>query len=147
MKKKIAEILINKKGLHEYEILETYTTGIVLDGGEVKSLRYGNAGFSGASVTVRGGEAFLMNFHIPLYQGSSKTVTYDPYRPRKLLLTKKEINTLLGTEKRKGLTIIPIKIYNRGRFVKLEIGVAKKKRNVDIREKLKKRIDTRENTA
>jgi SsrA-binding protein len=134
----------NRKARFNYEILEKYETGIELLGAEVKSVRGGQMSLEGAFVIIRGGEAFLINASIPPYQPKNAPKDYDPLRNRKLLLTKKEINELAGSEKNKSLTIVPISVYNKGRKIKVEIALVKGKKKFDKRETLKKRDTERE---
>lgn len=134
----------NRKARFDYEILEKYKSGIELLGTEVKSVRLGRMSLEGAFVIARGGEAFLINSNIPAYQPKNADKNYDPLRNRKLLLTKKEIAELAGSEKNKSLTIIPISVYNKGRKIKLEIALVKGKKKHDKRESIKKRDVDRE---
>ena len=134
----------NRKARFNYEILEKYEAGIELLGMEVKSVRGGRMSLEGAFVIVRGGEAFLINANIPPYQPNNTSKDYDPLRNKKLLLTKKEIATLAGSEKNKSLTIVPISVYNKGRKVKVEIALVKGKKKQDKRESIKKRETDRE---
>ncbi|MEK7471510.1 MAG: SsrA-binding protein SmpB [Patescibacteria group bacterium] len=134
----------NRKARFNYEFLEKYETGIELLGTEVKSVRGGQMSLEGAFIIIRGGEAFLINANIPPYQVKNAPKDYDPLRNRKLLLTKKEIAELVGSEKNKSLTIVPISVYNKGRKIKVEIALAKGKKKFDKRETLKKRDTDRE---
>ncbi|MBI2631342.1 SsrA-binding protein SmpB [Candidatus Nomurabacteria bacterium] len=134
----------NRKARFNYEILEKYETGIELLGTEVKSVRGGQMSLEGAFVIIRGGEAYLINANIPPYQAKNSPSDYEPLRNRKLLLTKKEIAELAGSEKNKSLTIVPIAVYNKGRKIKLEIALVKGKKKFDKRETLKKRDTDRE---
>ena len=134
----------NRKARFNYEILEKYETGIELLGTEVKSVRSGQMSLEGAFVIVRGGEAFLINANIPPYQPKNTLPDYDPLRNRKLLLTKKEIAELAGSEKNKSLTIVPISVYNKNRKIKVEIALVKGKKKFDKRETIKKRYTDRE---
>jgi SsrA-binding protein len=134
----------NRKARFNYEILEKYETGIELLGMEVKSVRNGQMSLEGAFVIVRGGEVFLINANIPPYQIKNAPKDYDPLRNRKLLLTKKEIAELAGSEKNKSLTIVPISVYNKNRKIKVEIALAKGKKKFDKRETIKKRDTDRE---
>lgn len=134
----------NRKARFNYEILEKYEAGIELLGTEVKSIRNGQISLEGAFVIVRGGEAFLINANIPPYQPKNAPKDYEPLRNRKLLLTKKEINELIGSEKNKSLTIIPLSVYNKGRKIKIEIALVKGKKKQDKRESIKKRETERE---
>ena len=134
----------NRKARFNYEILEKYEAGIELLGTEVKSVRGGQMSLEGAFVIVRGGEAFLINANVPAYQPKNAPKDYDPLRNRKLLLTKKEMAELAGSEKNKSLTIVPISVYNKGRKIKVEIALVKGKKKFDKRETLKKRDTDRE---
>jgi len=134
----------NRKARFNYEFLEKYETGIELLGTEVKSVRGGQMSLEGAFVIVRGGEAYLINANIPPYQIKNAPKDYDPLRNRKLLLTKKEIAELAGSEKNKSLTIVPISVYNKNRKIKVEIALVKGKKKFDKRETLKKRDTDRE---
>ena len=134
----------NRKAYFNYEILEKYEAGIELLGVEVKSVRGGQMSLEGAFVIIRGGEAYLINANIPPYQAKNAPKDYDPLRNRKLLLTKKEISELRGSEKNKSLTIVPISVYNKNRKIKLEIALVKGKKKFDKRETLKKRDTDRE---
>jgi SsrA-binding protein len=134
----------NRKARFDYEILFKYETGIELLGTEVKSVRGGQMSLEGAFVIVRGGEAFLINSNIPPYQAKNAPKDYDSLRNRKLLLTKKEIAELAGSEKNKSLTIVPISVYNKNRKIKVGIALVKGKKKFDKRETLKKRDTDRE---
>jgi SsrA-binding protein len=134
----------NRKARFNYEILERYVAGIELLGTEVKSVRAGQMSLEGAFVIVRGGEAFLINASIPPYQPKNAPKDYDPLKNRKLLLTKKELAELAGSEKNKSLTIVPISVYNKNRKIKVEIALVKGKKKFDKRETLKKRDTDRE---
>jgi len=134
----------NKKAHLNYEILEEYEAGLELLGPEVKSLRNKLGKLDGSHITVRGGEAYLIGASIPPYQSGNTPADYEPMRNRKLLLTKKEIAILGAHESQKGLTIVPLSVYNKGRRIKLEIGLAKGKKKYDKRESLKKKDLRRE---
>lgn len=137
-------LIQNKKAYFNYEILERVEAGIELLGFEVKSLKSSQGSLEGAHITIRGNEAYLINMQIPPYQPANTPKDYDPMRNRKLLLTKKEIIDLGKTEGQKGLTIIPLSVYNKGRKVKLEIAVVRGKKKYDKRESIKKRDTDRE---
>src|SRR3989344_4045340 len=134
----------NRKARFNYEILEKYEAGIELLGSEVKSVRGGQISLEGSFVIIRGGEAYIINANIPPYQVKNTPTGYDPLRNRKLLLTKKEIAELAGSEKNKSLTIVPISVYNKGRKIKVEIALVKGKKKHDKRETIKKRDTDRE---
>jgi len=134
----------NRKAGFNYEILERYEVGIELLGMEVKSLRAGQGSLEGAYVTIRGGEAYLMGVTIPPFQPNNTSKEYEPTRNRRLLLTKKEIAELSGIESKKGLTIVPISVYNKGSKIKVEIASVRGKKQFDKRESIKKRETDRE---
>lgn len=132
--------LIHNKKIHfNYEITETIPAGIELFGFEVKSLRNGQGSLDGSYVTVRGGEAFVIGMQIPAYQEGNTPKEYDPLRNRRLLLNKKEIARLGEIESQKGLTIAPISVYNKGKVLKIDLGIATGKKKFDKRETTKKR--------
>ncbi|MFZ2521888.1 MAG: SsrA-binding protein SmpB [Minisyncoccia bacterium] len=137
-------LITNRKAGFDYEILEKYTAGIELFGFEVKSLRKSQGSLEGTYVTIRGAEAYLIGMFIPPYQAGNTPKDYDPYRNRRLLLSKKEIMALSGTENAKGLTIVPISVYNKGGLIKLDIAVARGKKKFDKRESIKKRDTERD---
>jgi len=137
-------LINNKKAYFNYEITDSYSAGMELFGFEVKSLRKGQGSLEGAYVTIRGNEAFLVNALIPPFQEKNSPKDYNPRRNRRLLLTKKEIKELGDIEKTKGLTIVPISVYNKGRVLKIDLGVGKGKKKYDKRETLKKQTTKRE---
>ena len=128
----------NKKAYFNFDIKETFSAGLELFGFEVKSVRKGQGSLDGSHITVRGNEAFLVNSFIPPFQEKNSPVDYDPRRNRKLLLTSKEIQEIAKIEKTKGLTIVPISVYNKGRVLKIDIGVGTGKKKYDKRESIKK---------
>lgn len=140
----MATLVKNKQASRNFKILEKYEAGIELTGQEVKSLREKNGSLKGAHITVRGGEAYLLNAHIPPFQPNNAPDTYDAYRHRRLLLHKKELLTLAQKESQAGLTIIPLRLYNNGRFIKLELAVAKGKKQHDKRQDIKERDTKRD---
>ena len=128
----------NKKAYYEYFIEEKYEAGLVLVGTEVKSIRQGKANLKDSYVNIKEGEAFVYNMHISPYdQGNINNV--DPLRVRKLLLNKREIRKLVGLITLKGYSIIPLSLYMKNGLVKMEISVAKGKKNYDKREVLAKK--------
>lgn len=137
-------LVTNKKAHFDFEILETIEAGISLLGTEVKSVRKGQGKLEGAHVVIRGGEAFLTGASIPAFQKKNVASSYDPERTRKLLLNKKQLAELFRHSEQQGLTIVPIKLYNNGRNLKLEIGLARGKKKADKRESIKKRDTERE---
>tara|TARA_B100001179_G_C18322443_1_gene288652 strand:+ start:79 stop:549 length:471 start_codon:yes stop_codon:yes gene_type:complete len=133
----------NRKAKFNYFLHEFFEAGIVLQGSEVKSLRDGKANISESYAIDNHGEIFLVNSHIPSYKESSYN-NHDPKRNRKLLLNKKEINKLIGRVNREGFTLIPTKFYFRKGKAKIEVAVAKGKRQYDKRQVKKKRDWNRE---
>mgnify|MGYP002621481146 CR=1 FL=1 len=139
------EILVtHKKARFNFEIGETFDAGIELIGHEVKALRAHQGSLEGAHVSVRGNEAYIIGMHIPAFQPANTPDTYDPDRNRRLLLNKKEIATLSGSERTKGLTIVPIMVYNSKRFIKVRLGIGRGKKQYDKRETIKKRDTKRD---
>lgn len=137
-------LIDNKRGTFDYSIIETMEAGLVLEGFEVKSLRAGQGSLKGARVVARGGEAYLVGATVPPWQQANAPKSYDPERTRKLLLNKKQIAQVLSAESEKGLTVIPISVYNKGRNLKLEIAIARGKKAHDKRETIKKRDTERD---
>ncbi len=132
--------LIEHKRAHfDYELLENFEAGVQLFGNEVKSLRAHRGKIEGAHITVRGGEAFLLNAEIPPYQVGNTDASYEPTRNRRLLLTKKELSELATAEEKAGLTLVPLSMYNKGRVIKLRFAIARGKKKGDKRESIKKR--------
>jgi len=134
----MSPIAKNRKATFDYEILEKFTAGLELTGQEVKSVRAGHISLSGAYVSIRGAEAFLLNADIPAYQPKNAPADYEQTRTRKILLTKAELGELEKAEGTKGLTIVPLSVYNKGRFLKLDLGIARGKKKFDKRESIKK---------
>lgn len=134
----------NKKAYFDYEILRPFEAGIALFGYEVKSIKTGRANLKGAYVILRGGEAYLINCDITPYQPKNTPKDYDPTRPRKLLLLKKELKELIGASAQKGLTIVPLKMYTKQAKIKLAFGLCRGKKKHEKKEKLKKRDIERE---
>ncbi len=133
----------NRKVFHDYEIIESYEAGLVLEGHEVKSVKSGRITIAGAYVKILGNEAFLIGAGISPYQPKNTPKDYDPERTRKLLLNKREIQALIGKSKEKGLTIVPIKVYDKKGKIKLGIGLAKAKKKRDKRETIRKKEEKR----
>lgn len=128
----------NKKASFEYFLEETFEAGIELVGTEVKSLRMGKCSINDSYVHVYKGEVFISNMNISPYENGN-IFNRDPLRERKLLLTKKEINKLIGKCKEKSYTIVPTKVYFKGKYVKVEIALAKGKKLYDKRESIAKK--------
>ena len=140
----MADLIRNKKAGFDFELLERFEAGVELLGTEVKSLRSGQGKLEGAHVIVRGGEAYLVGASIPAYQKANAPKGYDPERVRKLLLKNKEILDLYTESEKKGLTVVPVRWYNKSRLVKLELAVAKGKKKHDKRQSIKERESKRD---
>lgn len=140
----MANLADNAKARFDYEILERYTAGLELLGHEVKSVRAGKMSLSGSYVVMRGSEAFLVGADIAPYQPKNTPTDYDSRRARKLLVSKAELLTLEKAEQTKGLTIVPLSVYNKGRFLKLDLAIARGKKKFDKRESIKKRDTERD---
>ena len=133
----------NRKAFHDYAIEETFEAGIVLTGTEVKSLREGKANLQDSYVVIKEGEAFLLNCHISPYRHGN-IMNHDPVRTRKLLFHKAEIEKLMGKAIQKGYTLVPLKIYFKGPYAKVQVALAKGKRFFEKRERIKEREVKRE---
>jgi len=131
-------VVTNRKAFHDYFILETYEAGIALKGTEVKSLRQGNANLQDSYAAIKNGEVWLHNMHIsPFEKGNINN--HEPKRDRKLLLHKQEIRRLIGKVSEKGLTLVPLRIYFKNKVAKVELGLAKGKKQYDKREAIARR--------
>ena len=129
----------NRKALHDYEILEKFSAGLELLGTEVKSVRGGRLNLRGSHVSIKGGEAFLVGAELPAHQPQNAPEEYNSNRERKLLLSKKELLEMSEAIDTKGLTIVPLSVYNKGRFLKIDIAIARGKKKWDKRQAIKKR--------
>ena len=136
-------VATNRKARHDYFIEDVLEAGLVLTGTEVKSLRAGRATLTDGFASVNAGEAWLEAVHIPEYTQGTWT-NHEPRRRRKLLLHREEIDRLDATVREKGLTIVPLALYFRDGKAKVELGVARGKRNYDKRQALRERQDKRE---
>ncbi len=134
----MAVLVDNRKARFDYEILDKYEAGIELVGLEVKSLKKGQGSLDGSYVIVRGGEAFVINMFVPPYQEKNTPSEYEPRRNRRLILERDEIKKLADLDD-KGLTIVPISIYNKSNFLKMTVAVARGKKRYDKRDTIKKR--------
>lgn len=136
-------LALNKRARYDYEVLETFSAGIVLSGAEVKSAKAGQVSLKGSYVVFHSNahhiEAFVINTYISPYKYAAKKELYLPDAPRKLLLRRREINYLLGKREEKGLTLVPLKLYTERSLVKLEFAVARGKKRFDKRETEKRR--------
>ena len=135
----------NRRARHDYKILEEFECGIVLLGTEIKSLREGKISLTDAFATVDNGEIFLRNLHIPEYSMGSWT-NHSPKRTRKLLLHRREIDKIMGQVRDGNKTLIPLKVYLRNGYAKLELGLAQGKQDYDKREDIKRRDQDRDIT-
>ncbi|MFW6693418.1 SsrA-binding protein SmpB [Streptomyces sp. MAR4 CNX-425] len=133
----------NKKARHDYLILDTYEAGLVLTGTEVKSLRQGRASLADGFAHLDGGEIWLHNVHIPEYSQGTWT-NHTARRKRKLLLHRAEIDKLIGKTQETGLTIVPLALYFKDGRAKVEIALARGKREYDKRQALREKQDKRE---
>ena len=140
----------HKKARLNFDILKEFEAGLELHGFEVKSLRAGHGKLEGAHIVVRpsgkrgGYEAYLVGANIPPYQAANTPPDYEPERPRRLLLAREELGELADSEKQKGLTIVPIAVYNKGRHLKLKLAVARGRKKFDKRAVLKERDTKRD---
>lgn len=137
-------IAVNRRARFEYFIEDRYEAGLELQGWEVKSLRAGRANISEAYVTVKDGEVIILGSLITPLKTSCAFVVSDPSRTRKLLLHKREISKLIGSSRRAGYTIIPLRLYWKGSWAKLEIGIARGKQEHDKRDTIRDRQWARE---
>jgi SsrA-binding protein len=133
----------NRKARHDYHVEETYEAGIALLGSEVKSIRQGRANLRDGYAAFERGELFLHNCHISPYAEASR-FNPEPLRPRKLLMRREEMRRLVGKVEEKGLTLVPLSLYLKGRHVKVELALARGKKQYDRREDIKRREAERE---
>ena len=133
----------NKKAYHDYFILENYEAGIALHGTEVKSLRMGKCSIKESFIRIENGEMFIYGMHISPYE-KGNIFNRDPLRPKKLLLHKQEIRKLTGQLAEKGYALIPLQVYFKDGRAKLELGLARGKKNYDKREAIARKDQRRE---
>ncbi|HEY7860051.1 MAG: SsrA-binding protein SmpB [Gemmatimonadales bacterium] len=133
----------NKRARHDYQILDTWETGIVLTGTEVKSLRDGKANLTDSFGILKDGELFLLNLHISPYEQGNR-FNHEPTRTRKLLMHRKEIRKLIGAVERQGLTLVPLDLYFKHGVAKLTLALGKGKKLHDKRADERKREDQRD---
>lgn len=133
----------NRRARHEYHILETYEAGLVLTGTEVKAARLGRVQLTDGFVEIRNGEPYLVGIHIGQYSHGNRE-NHEPDRPRKLLLKRREIARLLGRTQVRGETAIPLGLYLKGNWIKVEIALARGKKLHDKRQAEKERVMARE---
>ena len=137
------DVAVNRRAYHDYFIDEKYEAGVMLTGTEVKSVRNGRTNLRDGYVRIDGGEAWLENVHIsPYAQGN--LMNHEPLRARKLLLHRKEIASLIGKVKQRGYTLIPLRVYFSRNHAKVEVGLARGKRQYDKREAIAEREAKRE---
>ncbi|MFA6988501.1 MAG: SsrA-binding protein SmpB [Candidatus Gastranaerophilaceae bacterium] len=136
-------IATNKKAYHDYTIFEKFTTGIVLTGTEIKSIRAGKVNLKDSFARMEDGELWLYKLHISVYE-MGNIYNHEPERKRKLLLTRQEIRKLLGKTKETGLTLVPLSLFLSGGWAKIELGLAKGKTLHDKRESITKKETKRE---
>jgi SsrA-binding protein len=134
----------NRQVRYLYEVLETYETGIELQGTEVKSIRAGKVNLRDGYALIRKGEVWLLNAHISPHNSTAQFFNHDPRRSRKLLLHREEIRKLIGQVEQKGLTLVPLKMYLKRGRVKLSLALVRGKKLHDKREDLKQRQDKRD---
>ena len=142
-KAEIQTIARNRRARFDYHILETWEAGIVLTGTEVKALRAGKANISDAYAVVNGGEVFLLNLSIPLYEQGNRN-NHEPTRTRKLLLHRREIRRMIGAVERQGLTLVALELYFKGGIAKVSLALGKGKQLHDKRATERERDDARE---
>ena len=134
----------NRKAHHDYFIVESYEAGLALTGSEIKSLRGGRLNLRGGYARVVNGEIWLHDVHISPYEQSGTYFNHEPTRPRKLLLHRREISRILGQVERQGFTLVPLRMYFKGRRAKIDLGLARGKKLYDKREVKKKAEAARE---
>ncbi|MFC2066826.1 SsrA-binding protein SmpB [Chloroflexota bacterium] len=139
----VKTIATNRKAYHNYHIGDSVEAGMVLTGSEIKSIRNGRVSLGDAYVRPEAGELWLVNAHIARYDASSY-MSHEPTRPRKLLLHRKEINSLASKVAEKGLTLVPVRLYIKNSLAKVEIALAKGKKLYDKRESIARRETERE---
>lgn len=138
-----ARTITNRKARHEYHIEDKYEAGIALTGTEIKSIRAGKANLQDSYARVDNGELMLYNMHISPYEQGNR-FNHEPKRPRKMLMHKREIMRLLGQTREKGLSLIPLQLYFKGGWVKVELALARGKKKYDKREDIAARDARRE---
>jgi SsrA-binding protein len=141
--KNIKVVARNKKARFEWEIIDTYEAGLVLEGSEVKALRDGGISIDEAFVTDRGNELYMVNMKVPTYKNAGFGVP-EPARQRKLLLHKKQIHRIIGAFAKKGLTCVPLMVYFKEGWVKAEVALVRHRTRYDKRERMKERDSQRE---
>ena len=133
----------NRKARHEFHVLDTWETGIVLQGTEVKSLRAGKANLADAFATFSGGELWLYNLHVSPYEQGNR-FNHDPLRPRKLLMHRSELRKMVGQVEQKGLTLVPLDIHFSNGIAKVKLALVRGKKLHDKRDSLRERAEARD---
>ncbi len=137
-------VAVNRQARHEYDVLETFEAGLVLVGSEIKSIRAGQVNLRGGYARVRDEELWLLDVHIAPYAEAGRHFGHDPNRPRKLLLHRREVRRLRGKVEAAGLTVVPLRLYVKGRWAKVELGLCRGRKVHDRREAIAKRDARRE---
>ncbi len=132
-------VAVNRKAHHDYHIEESYEAGLALTGSEIKSVRAGRVNMRGSYARVVGDEVYVYDMHVSPYEQAGAYFNHEPTRRRKLLLHRREIKRLTGLVQQKGLTLVPLRVYFRGRYAKLELAVARGKKLYDKREDVARR--------
>ena len=143
MSESVKAIATNRKARHDYIIEDTYEAGMVLTGSEIKSVRAGQVNMRDSYATIRDGELWLINIHIAPYKQASQQ-NHEPRRERKLLMHRREINRLTGKLQEAGLTLVPLRIYLKDSRAKVELGLARGKKQHDKRQAIRERTDRRQ---
>lgn len=139
----VKTVASNRKAYHEYFIEDTFEAGVALTGTEIKSVRAGQVNLRDSYAVIKDGELWLMNVHIAAYRGGSY-FNHDPRRERKLLMHRREINRLLGKVQEKGFTIVPLRVYLKDNVAKVELALARGKKQYDKRAALHEKESRRE---
>ena len=139
----VKTVATNRKARHDYHIEDTYEAGLVLTGTEIKSIRAGRVNLRDSYATLKEGELWLMNTHIAPYDQGSYT-NHEPRRPRKLLMHRREINRIAGRIQEKGFTLVPLRLYLKNNLAKVELGLARGKKQYDKRATLREKETRRE---
>lgn len=139
----VKTVATNRKARHDYHIEDTYEAGLVLTGTEIKSIRAGRVNLRDGYATLKDGELWLMNAHIAPYNQGSYT-NHEPRRPRKLLMHRREINRIAGRIQEKGFTLVPLRLYLKNNLAKVELGLARGKKQYDKRAALREKETRRE---
>ena len=134
----------NRKARHDYFIEDSYEAGLVLTGSEIKSIRGRRINLRGGYARVLNGEIWMYDVHISPYEQSGTHYNHEPTRPRKLLLHRREISRILGQVERQGFTLVPLRVYFKGRNAKVDLGLARGKKEYDKRDDIAKRESKRE---